>query len=172
MHKCGRWCVCVCMRLCACNYSARGWVMDKTLYVWHSYVLRNAASHLSATASTCCIRHVFVLKSPDELINYTHTRTHRGHTPSTTIQESDASLQHSPTHTCTPYSHQSRLTPWCPLCYTGCSDWQAALMPLMAALIEIPHMALVKKTIYSWAIAVVELRPSRPMIKSLGHGIH
>lgn len=78
-------CVCVCMRLCACNYSARGWVMDKTLYVWHSYVLRNAASHLSATASTCCIRHVFVLKSPDELINYTHTRTHRGHTPSTTI---------------------------------------------------------------------------------------
>lgn len=45
-------------------------------------------------------------------------------------------------------------------------------MPLMAALIEIPHMALVKKTIYSRAIAVVELRPSRPMIKSLGHGIH
>lgn len=163
------------MRLCACNYSARGWVMDKTLYVWHSYVLRNAASHLSATASTCCIRHVFVLKSPDELINYTHTRTHtqRPHTlHNNTPRRAMPVCKHSPTHTYTPYSHQSRLTPCCPLCNTGCSDWQAALMPLMAALIEIPHMALVKKTIYSRAIAVVELRPSRPMIKSLGHGIH
>lgn len=103
---------------------------------------------------------------------HTHAHTEATHHLQQYTQESDASLQHSPTHTCTPYSHQSRLTPWCPLCYTGCSDWQAALMPLMAALIEIPHMALVKKTIYSWAIAVVELRPSRPMIKSLGHGIH